>query len=200
MRTELALYRRFTAALPGGALSSGRMPGGEAVTIPAVVRELERVHGSPSAAARAAGVPRSTWGHIKRGRRPSAANLGRLRDAQRAWRMRHAAVFRTAPGIVLHARVDISSDHRTRPLQVGRWTDGFARRRFDAVQPAMVDAWLAGDDARAARLFESVVEQALGLIPGTFAMHVDVRDVRFFASDSAADTYARSVGTTVHRD
>lgn len=191
MRTEKALYR-----LLSGGETVARAPR----TVAQMVADLEERHGGRKGAAAAAGIGYSTWGHLKAGRHPSAASMARLTAAQRHARLtdERADELRRAPSIVIHARVKISSDDRTRPLRIGQWTDGMQRRRMDEVQSAIVDAWLRHDDATAAKLLEGVVESGLNLLPGSFGQHVDVRSIRVFQSEWAGDTWANSLGTTNH--
>lgn len=183
------MYRRFTSDRPDGALN-GRSWSGAAPSVSATIAELEAAHGSAAEAMHAAQIPRSTWGHLKRGRTPSAVNLARLRAAQRLLRMKgNATRYRIWPGIVVHAQVVISSDDRERKLNVGRWTDGNGRRRFDAVQRQLVDAWLNGRYLDAAALFEAPIEAALGMRPGEFAQSVNVYDIRWFSSQGGAQNW-----------
>jgi hypothetical protein len=200
VRLERVLYQRFTAPTTGGSLATGRRPGREPKTPGERIKELERVYGTQRAAAAAAGVPVSTWQHVKSGRRqPSDVTMRRLVDAGWAWRMRNQDAYATYPGIVMVATTSISQDVRTRPLRIGQWASDTAPRAMDAVQAEMVARWLSGDQAGCAALMEGVVEACLGLGKGEFAHHVDVVDVRYFATQSAADSYAGSVGTTIHR-
>lgn len=189
MRLERLLWKRFTAATPDGPL------GRRAMRTPApldIMAALRAHHGTQRAAAEAAGIGRSTWGHVLRGRAPSAATRGRLLTAWRSLLTRHAAAFATWPGIVLRAEVKISDDVRTRCLNVGRWTDGASRRRFDDYQGAVVDAWLAGNDARAAELFATPVMEGLNLNAGQHVFVLDALDLRYFETQSAADTWVRA--------
>lgn len=190
MTTERVMYRRFTAARPQGSLATGRAPGSAARSVASMIAELEARFGGVKAAARAAQIPVSTWGHLKRGRKPSRANLERLRAFQHVSRMRNEDAYRTWPGVVLHARVVISKDDRTRGLNIGSWTDDNGRRRLDAVQDRIVDAWQARDAGLAASLLEGPVEEALGLMPGSFPMYITVYDLRYFPTQSQASDWA----------
>jgi hypothetical protein len=142
-----------------------------------------------------AGIPKSTWNYVRSGaRQASPRTAARLRAAFRAALIRHETELRTWPGVVLYARVMISQDDRTRPLSIGRWTDDMGKRRLDGRQDRMVTHWLAGNDFHAAREMEEVVEEALGLFPGSFRLHVHPIDLRYFPSQSAADTWANTKG------
>lgn len=195
MTLERVMYRRFTAARPNGSLATGRAPGSAARSVGSMIAELEKRFGGVKVAAQAAGIPISTWGHLKRGRKPSKANLERLRSFQHVSRMRNEDAYRTWPGVVLHARVVISKDDRTRGLNIGTWTNDNGRRRLDAVQQRVVDAWQAGDAGLAAALLEGPVEEALGFPPGSFSLYITVYDLRYFPTQGQASDWADTLRT-----
>lgn len=194
MRLEQLLWRRFTAATPDGPLGRRTM---RTPSTQDIIAAMEARYGTRIAASRAAGIGYSTWRHLRAGRTPSVATGRRLTASWRGLLMRHADAFATWPGIVWYGLVSISNDNRVRALNVGRWNDDAARRRFDAVQADVVDAWLAGDDQRAVELFATPVMAGLSFNAREHRFVLDSYDLRFFPTQGAADTWVRA-HPTIH--
>lgn len=128
---------------------------------PKTLAELERAHGgSKAAAARAAGVSPETWRRWRNGsQHPRKARLEGLEAAVRRSRLRPGRQARLSshrPAIALSARVRKSEDSRDRTIDLGALAEpGF--------MDALMDAYLAGDEARQEELLEGLLDE---YVPG----------------------------------
>lgn len=154
MDTQEAIYRAIT-----GGKGSGSAP--PATSVPEMISNIMRAaDDSPSRAARIAGIPDRTWRYLRGGRQPSAANLDRLRSAQRAIRVseRRQRWLRTRPGphVVIAATVRISSDIRNRKMYISGWPRIPNAPDEDQVAGIMArtfDKWLTGNDQATEQTF-----------------------------------------------
>ena len=158
-----------------------------------MIAEIESHFGSIADAAKAAGVPRSTWGFWRRGvRAPKADRLQGLQDLQRRLRLsatREAMLRRNH--IVVHAAVQVSSEPvRDRRIHITGWPDRQGRPEIESptgMSDRIVDAWLARDDAAVRKLFV----RPLGA--GVYGdLHlIQTYAVRWFPTKSAAESWLR---------
>lgn len=152
MALEDALYYAITGSTTRGT------EGGD---VRRMTREIERaIGGTYSDVARALGVPRTTWRNWRRGQRPKPGAFAVLQAAQRRARLspKREAFLRGRPAVRVYADVTVSRDTRTRVLRVSTYTSWHAMGRFNPI----LDAWLQGDDHRAALLFLAVIEREIG--------------------------------------
>lgn len=169
------------------ALTGGRSPRTEGLSVAAMVGEVERFAGSGRAAARLAGVPESTWRGLRAGRvaSPKEPTVNALRRAQRRVRLSRGREARIRNGAPFGVRgtVVVSSDVRPeRPLVISGW------KAWDAMAAgSMLDKWLQGDDAGAEQVIRDAIAQE---VPGMRVEQTD--EVRVFATDAAADVWRQS--------
>lgn len=147
---------------------------------------------SPKAAAAFAGIPYSTFGHIRRGRAPSARNFGRLRDAQRRARLTpdRERMLRGRPHIGVQADVVISQDSRDgRKMLVSGWPPRKrGHRSVNDTFPEVLDLWLARRDREASALFTAAIDAG---VDGDMAMS-NITHVTFFESRGEALAWLRT--------
>lgn len=148
--------------------------GEQTMTVSAMVARLEAAAGGRNAAARLSGVPRSSFGRIARGAKPTAANVDLLRLAVRRVRLSEVreTFLRAQPIVGAHVELTVSKDVRDRVIQVDRWaTDKTFVNRI-------VDAWLATDDGGALEELLHPITMADGMPNGVQV--TDLYEVRFF--------------------
>lgn len=147
-----------------------RSPAGEKRDVRRQMADLERIHGSAAAAARATGVNKGTWWRWKSGRStPKAANVDRVRLARRQalvpesrQRTVSGSTGRATGGLTITGWVTISKDTRHRSINLG---PALGAGRLDAAMAA----FLAGDDA-------AVEAELLGALAEVIGQPVDVTD------------------------
>lgn len=157
----------FVASLLYRGITRGRSPLTEAVSLAARLTELERVHGSAAAAARAAGVSARTWQRwrvalagesatARERQRPSKASEAKITQAIRRGRFKPGREARLRKGRTLRVTGEfrVSSDVRERSLDIGP----FVPKR---IRDGIFDAFLAGDDSTMVRLFSQAMNYYL---------------------------------------
>lgn len=160
--------------------------GTEGRDIKRMIADIERAVGgkSYSDAARALGVPRTTWRNWRRGAKPKPAAFELLRAAQRRARLSRAreAFLRGDPAVRVYGWVRVSKDIRLRVLRVSTYS------AWVRPMPDVLDAWLAMDDARAVELFNAPIEREIG------GVHFDeLIDIRAFKTESLADHWSEGL-------
>jgi hypothetical protein len=156
-----ALYRAFAK----------RSPRQEAKPLTDRLALIEKRAGSVKEAARQAGVSPTTWRRWRRGvQTPKAASLGKVTAAQRrqqlpAGRKKRLKAsgggagrmfaHRPSGGFTLTGTVVVSSDERTRTLNLSRAADPETLDR-------LATAWADGDDETAGQIMADVLAQYFG--------------------------------------
>lgn len=140
-----------------------RSPSGETRDVRRQMADLERIHDSSAAAARAVGVNKGTWWRWKTGRSaPKAQNVERVRIARRQALVperRQAAVSRSTGqakgGLTITGWITVSRDSRHRTINLGPYL-GVGRLN------AAMTSFLRGDDPAAEAEFQAVLADYIG--------------------------------------
>lgn len=128
-------------------------PGSEGTTPQSIIAGLRQLYPSEAAAAKAAGVPRSTWRRWARGATPKAGGFARLQAAQRRARLpREREAWMRHGHIVVDGILAFSGEEepfRRLVTDWGRLPGAAAHEQPPGMQGRILDAWLAADDLRA---------------------------------------------------
>lgn len=159
-------------------ITRGRSPATEGRRgLPEMIRQQEIKHGSGRAAARAWGIPESTWRSWRNGR-PAKAKHSTVIDALKAEHVKTERRARLSPGREkklragtaapgpLHAQFGdvtgtliISSDERTRSIDLSQWITPESEQ-------AIVDAYLSGRDGAVEQAIKDAMDD---YVPGVWS-------------------------------
>lgn len=189
MDFDTALYK---------AITGGRAPGGENLSVPATIAEIERAMRGPVAgrvgrAATAAQTPARTWRAWKAGRVPKPEGLSRLRLTQRRLRLvaSREAWLRKHPAIVIYAEVRISTDISDRKLRPSLWRDSKDKppaAPLIGMVSRTLDKWLKRHDISAGDTFMAPVHEHIGYEVEL----LDVYEIKFFRTEEEATQWCRN--------
>lgn len=153
------------------------------------MNRLEKALGGAAQAAAAAGIPRSTWGHMRRGRAAAPKTLGKLEAAFTRLVMRPAMAAAIAkkgiPKVWAVTAVVVCDPRGTRYInrkvdgpngpRGGGAEEGWRTFRAEDIDgQAVVNAWLHSGDEGAAAALERAVADQYGEEFGFEGDHVEV--------------------------
>lgn len=189
MDFDTALYK---------AITGGRAPGGEHLSVAATIAEIERAMRGPVAgrvgrAAAAAQTPARTWRAWKAGRTPKPEGLSRLRLTQRRLRLAASreAWLRGNPAIVVYAELRISTDIGDRKLRPSLWPDSKDRPPVAPLRGMVsrtLDKWLQRKDITAGNVFMAPIHEHIGQEVDL----LDVHEIKFFRTEDEATQWIRN--------
>lgn len=184
-------WRLLYAAIVGRSRRAPlRTPDTEGQGVTGVLRELEAHYGGIRAAARATGVPLSTWGFWRAGvRKPKPGRLEALRPFQRRARVaasREKWMRRTTSQIGLHLTLTVSRDTRERKIIITGWREVPLVR---TMRDDILNAFFAMNGTRAVE----IIEDALN---GGIHHDTDIEeifDIRWFKTRAEALSWQRTI-------
>lgn len=184
--TWLLLYRAIVG--PNKRPASDRTPETEGGDLPALLRQLETRYGTQRAAADAFGIPVSTWGFWKAGkRRPKPDRMDALRAAQRRARVpavREKWLRSDQSHIGLHLILTVSADSRERKIIITGWRESEGAR---GMRNRIMDAFFAMDGSAAVDEIESALNAGVD-----HDTDIDeIYDVRWFKTKAEAERWRR---------
>lgn len=167
-----------------------RTPETEGQGVQAVLRELEAHYGGIRAAARATGVPLSTWGFWRAGvRKPKPGRLDALRPFQRRARVplsRERWMRKTTSQIGLHLTLAVSNDSRERKIIITGWREVPLVR---TMRDDILNAFFAMNGTRAVEIIENALD-------GGVHHDTDIEeiyDIRWFKTRAEALRWQRTL-------
>jgi hypothetical protein len=140
-------------ALYVGITDNRYRPDSEATDAPGIIADIRAEFPSEVAAARFAGVPRSSWRRWVRGARPTARAFAALQSAQRRVRLpREREKWMRHGHIVVRGILAFSDDTTPFKRLVTGWPkipNAMPDEQSAGMQSRILDAWLSADDLRA---------------------------------------------------
>lgn len=167
-------------------------PDSEATTPAGIIAALRPLFGSESAAARFAGVPRSSWRRWARGARPEPRGFAALQAAQRRVRLpRERERWMRHGHIVVRGRLafsDTEEPFKRMPTSWPQIPNALPDEQPFGMQSRILDAWLAGNDLSAVDMLMRPLHAGLNWHAGTTVrIHVvDITSIRWYKTRGEA--------------
>lgn len=167
-------------------------PASEKTTAAGIIADLRPLFPSTTAAAKALGIPRTSWRRWAAGGRPTPRGFAALQAAQRRVRLpREREQWMRTGWIVLWAEVSFSGELEDFPRLISGWpqVSGVpADQQPQGMSGRIIDHWLAANDVAAVDALMSVVLNGLGEHAGheVNAQFVTVHSVKWYRTRGEA--------------
>jgi hypothetical protein len=182
----------ISEALYQGITDGKYMPDSESTDPRVIIANLRAVFPSETAAARFAGIPRSSWRRWIRGARPNLRGFAALQAAQRRVRLpRDREAWMRQGHIVIRGWLLFSTDAERFNRLITDWPHipkAPARAQAAGMQSRILDAWLAGNDVAAVDALMSVVTAGVSFHAGkgVDVKAIDITSIRWYRTRGEA--------------